>query len=351
VWKRIGRSPALKTGLYIAGALVLALAAWLLRRRLLAIFTPFAVALAIAYVLNPVVLWLQQRRLPRTLAVAAIYLAFFGLVFALSARLVPLVVREADRLAEGIPQYTQQAQQLLNTFYSAARRLNLPLSVQKALEAGLRDAEASLVARLSRIPEMTVDVARGIFNLVLVLILTFYFLKDFEMVKDSLYLVIPRKNRARARKILHEIDTSLGRYVRGQLLVSLLVAAATYLSLLLLGVDFALILALVAGVTNVIPYFGPFLGAIPAVLTALLQAPALALKTALVYTIIQQAESHFIAPQVLGKSLGLHPLVVILALLAGGQFLGLPGLMVAVPATAVARIVIRNLVVPPVDGR
>ena len=115
--------------------------------------------------------------------------------------------------------------------------------------------------------------------------------------------------------------------------------------------DFALILALVAGVTNVIPYFGPFLGAIPAVLTALLQAPALALKTALVYTIIQQAESHFIAPQVLGKSLGLHPLVVILALLAGGQFLGLPGLMVAVPATAVARIVIRNLVVPPVDGR
>ena len=219
MWKRIGRSPALVRPVYRrrpgpgAGSLAVAAAA-------AGDIHSFAVALAIAYVLNPVVLWLQQRRLPRTLAVAAIYLAFFGLVFALSARLVPLVVREADRLAEGIPQYTQQAQQLLNTFYSAARRLNLPLSVQKALEAGLRDAEASLVARLSRIPEMTVDVARGIFNLVLVLILTFYFLKDFEMVKDSLYLVIPRKNRARARKILHEIDTSLGRYVRGQLLVS-----------------------------------------------------------------------------------------------------------------------------------
>lgn len=351
MWERIGKAPTLKTIVLIAGGLTLAVVVFLLRRQLMAVLTPLIIAMAFAYILNPVVLWLQQRRLQRTISVLIIYLIFFGLLFALAAHFTPVVSREADHLTQRIPEYTQQAQRLLNSFYNATDRLRLPESVQDALENSLKDVEKTLVAYLSRIPEMTIDVARAIFNLILVLILTFYLLKDFEMVKDSLYVILPRKSRSRARKILHEIDFSLGRYIRGQLLISLIVAVTTYLSLLLLGVDFALILALLAGASNIIPYFGPFIGAVPAVVVALLKSPTLALKTAIVFFIIQQAEGHLIAPQVLGKSLGLHPLVVIVAMLAGGQFFGIVGLVVAVPVVAVAKIFVRNLVVPPVDGR
>jgi sporulation integral membrane protein YtvI len=340
-----------RTVLQIAGFLALVTILFLVRRQLLAVLKPFIIALALAYILNPVVLWLQQRRFQRTVAVLIIYLIFFGLLFAMVAHFAPVVSREVNHLAERIPWYTQQAQKFLRSFYNATDSLRLPESVQQAIENSLADIEKSMVDYLSRIPQMTTDVARAIFNLALVLILTFYLLKDFEMVKDSLYLVLPRKSRTRARKIFHEIDHSLGKYIRGQLLISLIIALTTYLSLLLLGVDFALILGLLAGATNIIPYFGPFIGAVPAVVVALLKSPALALKTAIVFFIIQQAEGHFIAPQVLGKSLGLHPVVVILTLLVGGQFFGIIGMMVAVPVVAVARILIRNLVVPPVDGR
>lgn len=350
MWERISKAPV-RAILQIAGGLALAAILFLIRRQLLAVFTPFIIALAFAYILNPVVLWLQQRRLHRTVAVLIIYLTFFGLLFALVAHFAPVVSGEVSHLAQRIPWYTQQAQKFLRGFYNATDSLRLPESVQEAIENSLADIEKGLVDYLSRIPQMTTDVARAIFNLALVLILTFYLLKDFEMVKDSFYLVLPRKSRTRARKILHEIDHSLGKYIRGQLLISLIIAFTTYLSLLLLGVDFALILGLLAGATNIIPYFGPFIGAVPAVIVALLKSPTLALKTAIVFFIIQQAEGHFIAPQVLGKSLGLHPVVVILALLVGGQFFGIVGMMVAVPVVAVARILIRNLVVPPVDGR
>lgn len=351
MWERICEVPYLKTTLKIAGALALAILLFLIRRQLLAVFIPFFIALAIAYILNPVVLWLQQHRLGRTISVLIIYLVFFSLLFALFAHFAPLVVRELNNLVQQAPQYTQQAQKLLNNFYLATDRLRLPESVQGALEKSLADIEKSLVDHLSRIPEMTTDLARALFNLVLVLILTFYLLKDFNLVKDSLYLVVPRRSRSRARKILHEIDDSLGKYIRGQTIIIVIISLVTYLGLLLLRVDFALILGLLAGVTNIIPYFGPFLGAVPAVLVALLKSPALALKTVILFFIIQQVEGELIAPQVLGKSLGLHPLAVILALLVGGQFCGVWGLVVAVPVLAVGRIIIRNLVVPPVDGQ
>jgi predicted PurR-regulated permease PerM len=275
---------------------------------------------------------------------------FFGVLFVLIARFVPVVVSEVDRLSRQIPRYTEQAQQLIRDFNETTNRLDLPESVQDAIDTSLRNLEHNLVDALTRIPELTTNVARAVFNIILVLILTFYLLKDFALIKETLHSIVPRKSRSQARKILHEIDHSLGNYVRGQVLISSIIGVSSYMALLFLGVEFALILGIIAGITNIIPYFGPFIGAVPAVVVALLRSPALALKVIIVYTIIQQIESHLIAPQILGKSMGLHPVVVIMALIAGGQFFGIPGMIVAVPVVAVVRILIRNLVLPPVEG-
>lgn len=348
---KISQNSLLKLALQIAGLVLILTVVYLLRRPLLAVLAPVLIAITIAYILNPVAIWLEQRRLSRTMAVLLIFLVFFGLSFVFLARFLPMFIEEVNSLVRRIPQYVQQGQGLLADLYKAASRLNLPPSVPEALEKGLRAAEERLLANLARIPEVTVNVARGLFTFFLVLVLSFYLLRDFDMVGDSIYFIIPRKSRPRARKILHEVDSSLGKYIRGQLVLALVVGVLTYLSLLLLGVDFSLIWGIFAGITNTIPYFGPFLGAVPAVLMALLTSPALALKTVLVFVIIQQVESNFISPYVLGKTLGLHPLVVLVALLAGGQFFGIWGLVAAVPAVAVAKIIIRNLALPPLDKK
>lgn len=322
---------------------------FLFRAQLLAILTPFIIALGIAYILNPVVVWLQQHKVSRPISVLIIYFVFFGLLFILLARLIPVIVAEINRLIEYIPRYTQQAKDLIIQFNEATDRLELPESVQVALDSNLRALEEWLLNILTRVPQLTTNLARGLFNVFLILILTFYFLKDFNVVKEGLFRIIPHKSKQQVRKILHEIDHSLGSYIRGQLLICSIVGVSTYLGLLFLGVDFALILGIVAGITNIIPYFGPFIGAIPAVLVALLKSPLLALKVAVVITLIQQIESHLIAPQVLGRSMGMHPLIVIFTLIAGGQFFGILGMILAVPVAAVIRILLRNLFLRPVQ--
>lgn len=346
---KLPQNSLLKRALQIAGLVLVLIVSYLLRRQLLAVLGPLLIAITISYILNPLVLWLEQRRLSRTMAVILIFAVFFSMAFIFLARVLPLFADEANNLVRRLPQYLQQGQGLLTKFYSAAHRLNLPLSITQALEKSLDSLEARMLAGLGRIPEVTVNVARGLISFFLVLVLSFYILRDFDMVRDSLYYIVPRKGKSRARKILHEVDNSLGRYLRGQLFLALAVGVLTYISLLVLGVEFSLLWGLFAGLTNTIPYFGPILGAVPAVLMALLTSPTLAIKTVIVFVIIQQVESNFISPYVLGKTLDLHPLVVLLALLAGGQFFGFWGLIAAVPAAAVARIVIRNLVLPPLE--
>lgn len=344
---KMPESSALKTALQIAGLILVAAAALWLRRQLAAILVPVFIAGAIAYILNPIANRLEQRFRNRTLAVALIFLLFFALAVAVLAGFLPLFADEVNSLVRRVPQYIGQGQDLLTKLNGALARLNLPPSVPGALEKGLKAAEDRLLARLANIPQVTVNLAKGLFTFSLVLVLSFYFLRDFDLVSQSLYWVIPRRSRPRARKILQEVDSSLGKYIRGQLLLGLVVAISAYISLLILGVEFSLIWGIFAGLTNTIPYFGSFLGAAPAVLMALLTSPSLALKTTIVFLIIQQVESNFISPYVLGKTLGLHPLVVFLALLVGGQFLGLWGLVLAVPLVAAGRIVIRNLALPP----
>ena len=323
------------------------LAAYLLRRQLLAVAGPVLIALIIAYLFNPLATILERRCRSRTVAVLIIFLVCFGVIGGVIARVLPLIQEEASSLVGRIPLLIQRGQGLLANLRRSAERLHLPPSVPEALEKGIGAFEENLLAFLTRIPQITVNFAKGVFTTFLVVMLSFYLLRDYQAIRDSLYFLIPRRRRLQVQKILREADCSLGKYIRGQLFLALVVGLLTYVSLLLLGVEFSLLWGIIAGITNTIPYFGPFIGAAPAIFVALLATPILAVKTAIVFFLIQQVESNFISPPVLGKSVGLHPLVVLLALLVGGEFFGIWGLILAVPAVAVGRIVVRNLALPP----
>lgn len=341
--EKLRTNPVLKLIVQIVAAILLIVLLWLFGAKLLSILMPFAIAFTIAYILNPMVVWLQKRKIKRFIAVIIIYFIFFGLLFMLFSRLVPAVVAEVNRFSGHIPRYIQQAQELIQEFEDARNHLELPDTVHEVINDGLASLESTLLTTLSRIPEYTTGFARFLFDVFLVLILTFYFLKDFHIIKKGILNAIPANRKHRAYKILREIDQSLGNYIRGQLIICSVIGVSTYLGLLVLGVDFAMMLGVVAGVTNIIPYFGPFIGAFPAVIVALLQSPLMALKVAIVITVIQQVESQLIAPQVLGKRMGMHPLLVIGALIAGGQFFGIIGMVIGVPVVAIIRVLIRNL--------
>lgn len=315
---------------------------YVFRKELLAVITPFFIALAIAYILNPVVIWLEKRKIPRSLAVMGIYLMVFGLLFFMIGRLVPTVINEINRFSVHIPRYIDRAQELIEEFNQAAAHIQLPDSVNEAIMENLDRLEGTLIDVVKRIPEYTTGLAKTLFSIFLVLILTFYFLKDFEQVKKAFYGMIPSHKQERTAKIMGEIDQSLGNYIRGQLIICTVIGVSTYFALVILKVEYALILGIMAGVTNIIPYFGPFIGAFPSIIVALLQSPMLALKVAVAITVIQQLESQILAPQVLGKSMGMHPLLVIGALIAGGQFFGIPGMILGVPIAAIIRILVRN---------
>lgn len=184
----------------------------------------------------------------------------------------------------------------------------------------------------------TLDIFQSFIGAVLVAVITFYMLLD----KDKLELRFGRlfgKYQDKARGLLRKIEIKLGAWLRGQLLLSLIVAVLIYAGLVVIGVNFALPLAVISGLLEVVPIIGPIISAIPAILIALITSPVLALIVAAWYLIVQQAESHIIVPQVMKRAVGLNPLVVILAIAIGDRLLGIAGALLAVPIAVVIQII------------
>ncbi|NLM46811.1 MAG: AI-2E family transporter [Firmicutes bacterium] len=331
-------------GAVLAVALILLL--WLLQigRQLFSLFIPFLLSIILAYILNPLVEFLEDRRVPRSLGILLIYAVFFSFVFLFGVTAIPALISELQKLGEMLPQYTGQFQDFLFSLQTDYRRINLPESIRMALDQNLLSLQAAIQNVLERVTGSVLSLFSNLLAILIIPLMVYYFLRDMDALKRSLVLLFPKKYRSWFVSMGSEMDRTLGAYFRGILVISFLVAVLTYVGLALVGLDYALILGILAGLTNVIPYFGPIIGAIPAVLLALLTSPALALKAGLVYVVVQQLESQIITPQVLGRSLGLHPLVVIFVLILGGKLYGLPGLIFAVPFTAIIRIFLKHVI-------
>lgn len=308
------------------------------------VLLPFVLAIIIAYILNPLVEFLESRRMPRYLGILLIYAVFFSLIFLIGIGTIPTLIYELQKLGEMIPEYTGRFQAFISHLQSDYQRFNLPDSVRAVLDQNIVAMQNNLQNLLERITGTILGLFSHMFTILIIPLLVYYILRDMENLKRSLVLVFPKRYRKWVATVGSEMDRTLGAYFRGMLFICFIVGLLTYVGLLLLGVEFALILGIISGITNIIPYFGPLIGAVPAVLIALLNSPALVLKVIIVIIIVQQLESQFIAPQILGRSLGLHPLIVIFALIVGGRLFGLGGLIFAVPFAAVLRIFLKHAV-------
>lgn len=321
---------------FILAAIIVAAGMFLYAVR--GMLAPFALAAVVTYVLAPGVDYLGRLGLRRTWSILLIYgfLALTGglvLVF-----LLPALASEVDRLIASIPGFTAQVQGFVRDLQENYSRIELPSSIRKVIDDTISGTERTLVQLLEMTAAGLVNLLTAIPSLLLAPVLAFYILADLDRLKLSGMNLIPRSVRGEWLSLLGEIDEIISGFVGGLLLVAAVVGTMVTVAMTLLGMPFAVLLGIVAGVTEIIPYFGPVLGALPALAVALLRGPVLALEVGVAFIIIQQVENAVVAPRIMGARLRLHPLVIIFALLAGGQLFGIAGLLLAVPAAGVLRV-------------
>ncbi len=357
-WLRAeGRSQRLLAGVsltwIVVGVLVLAYIGWRLLWPPVAIIAPpLLVAALVVYALDPAVSMLERRRVPRPLGTLITYVVLIAAMVGLTLASAPLVGAQIGSLAEEAPEMRDRGIDLLEQGAAAVGiELNLTPDAdggeivrEVADEAGaaLQDEESrrQLLAAAGGIAGMATGVAQGLLLLLLGPVLAFYVLADLPRLTAMARKALPPERRQSTFELATAVGRVTGGYVRGQILVALFVGVLSTLGFWLIGLPFWALVGIVAGVSNMVPFLGPIIGGGLGVVVALLASGVpLAVWVVVVMLVVQQFEGHLISPLVMGRTVKLHPLAVILAVLVGGALFGLPGLLLAVPAAAAAKVV------------
>lgn len=322
----------------LCGAIFLAACFFYLLKGLL---LSLVLAVLLTFFFNPLVNTLENRGTPRTGAILLVYLAlfFFGAGFFLYG--VPRTIEQLDRLAQTIPVYTMQIQDIIQSVQSRYDTLNIPEGMRQVIDERIYRLEEILLEQVRRTVDLLIGAVGYTFKILLAPVFAFYFLRDLQLIKAKSMLLLPAAWRKDVADVLREINRVLVSFVRGYLSVAAIVGGMTAAGMALLGMEFAMMLGFFAGLTELIPYFGPALGAVPAICLALLHSQWMALKVFLVFLIIHQFEGYIISPKILGNKVGLHPLIVICSLFVGGELYGLTGMLLAVPVAAVCRVILK----------
>jgi predicted PurR-regulated permease PerM len=310
------------------------------------IFPPLVVALVLVYVLNPLVSRLQQRGMSRLLASLLTYLVFVSLIVVGLRYLIPVLADQVREFAGSVPDLIDRAQSSLRDF---AERLGLNVGTGLFLDP---ENQQQVVNFLGGMLSFT----RGLFHVALILILgpilAFYLLVDLPKIRRGLQAFIPTRRRAEVESVLRDLGRALGGFFRGQLLVALFVGIASSLGLYIVGLPYWAVIGMIAGLFNLIPMIGPFIGAIPALFIAFTTTTAgegllrlkpgwpMALGATIALLTVQQIDNHIISPNIVARTVRLHPVTVMLGLLSGGTILGVWGMLLAVPTIAAVKILL-----------
>lgn len=288
-------------------------------------------AIIIASAVNPFGNWLDRKRFPRLLGVLLLYLFVFFLAVGFLTLVVPFVSNEVGQLTEDLPLFIAKITASLETIKEEAGAFDIISELQLLLDAFSQFLQVSSQSAVGLI----IKVFGGVVSFFGIIIISFYLSVMRGGIENFLRSVVPDKHENYVLDLWHRSERKLGQWVQAQLLLSLIVGLLTFVGLSLLGVKFALLLAVLIMVLELVPNVGPVLGAIPAVGVAFFQAPTLGLWVLLLYVFIQQFENHVLTPLVLGKRLGINPVVVIISLLVGFNLAGILGMILAVPLATV----------------
>jgi predicted PurR-regulated permease PerM len=302
------------------------------------------VALIFASAVDPWVDWMQSKKIPRVLGILFIYMGLFTATGGVIYLLMPPIIEQLGDLSTRFPlilDRTISTFSSLKEFLTDHGILNEIKNYFSSLSPeNIQSAAANVITKVY-------DFILGIFAFFLVLVMTFYIVVEENALKKIVWSVSPEKYQIYIINLVNRMQKKIGLWLRGQLILSCIIFLLTYISLSILGVKYALVLALVAGMTEFVPYLGPLMASIPAIFLAYTQAPMLALFVAILYYIIQLVENNIIVPKLMQKVVGLNPIISIVVLLIGYKIAGIPGAILAIPVATAAKVFINDVV----DGK
>lgn len=323
----------------------------------------YFIGIVLAYILAPLVDRLQGwltsagerirfkflRKNARGISIIISYMILIGLIAGFVSLVVPVVSNEAQELWSRRDVIWEQIRRVAENVFEQYQLL--PDSIRNQIDEVFANINTRLAEGLQLVIEQAFEVtgvaitytASIVLGITIVPFWTFFLLRDFPDLKESISLMIPTAIRADANCILRMLDRTIGAYLRGQIALSVIIGVMQTIVMSIIGLEYALLLGFIAAILEIIPNIGPTLAAIPAVLLALTHSPILALITAVACNMIQNVENSFIVPRILGRSLGLHPVVMMVMLVVGTEIAGLPGLFLAPILTAVSRDIYRYL--------
>ncbi len=306
--------------------------------RVRVILTPFLLALFLAYLLEPPVQSLTRRGLGRVASILVVY-AVVGLVAGAGAMLiVPKVATELGRLGQNIPVYAADFEAAILGLEDRYQNLALPSGLRAALDEVVRRLQAAAMGQVQSASGALFSVFHGIFSLIAAPLIAFYILKDLHVFRRALVAWLPARSRGEILALLSAVNLVISGFVRGQLLVALAVGLMATAATALLGLRYATLIGLLAGITDVIPYFGPVIGALPALMLALPMGFLKVAEVIVAFLAVHQLENAVVGPKIMADNVDLHPLTVMFAILAGGVVAGVLGMVLAVPVVGVLKV-------------
>jgi len=289
----------------------------------------FLISVIISSAIDPLADYLYKKKVPRGFSVLIVYVLFLGIVGMVISLLVPPIIEQFQALSQD---------DFYNTFVSRAGGLRdslQNLGIDETVNENIRKFASSVSNSLFSLGR---NVLTGLLSVVTVLVVSFYLSAEENGTKNFIKHLVPFKSQAYANSLVSKIQKKIGYWVLGQFILSVSIFAVTYAGLLILNVEYALVLALIAGLLEVVPYIGPIIAVIPAAFFAFIQNPPLALAVIILYLIIQQLENHLLVPMIMSRSTGLSPILVILGVLVGGSLGGLVGAIIAIPVLSGAMV-------------
>lgn len=305
---------------------------------------PFLIGLFLAYLLNPAVCYLEKKNIRRAWAIIAVYIILFCVVVIGGSKLLAIFIRELQSFALDLPFMIENINKLLIKIQSEYQNSTLPYYLRIAIDDALLLLENEMQEFIGQVVNGIIKLISQSIGLAISPILAFYLLHDWYKIKSEMLSLLPSSWRTELVSFFRDVDKVLGGIIRGQLIVACIIGMFVTIGLYLLQVKFALIIGILAALFDVIPYFGPIIGASPAVMLALLESPWLTIKVILLFFIIQQIEGNIIHPKIIGETIGLHPLTVIFFVFVGGEVAGLIGMLLGVPIVAIGKVLLRHII-------
>lgn len=329
------------------------------------------IAIIFAYIIDPIVNYLERKGVKRQFGVIIVYISVVLIFGVLIVSVIPKTINEISKLLASLPEMVDTLTKNVNSFLTdifAKFNIELPdnfidfykesnpkvegnvetpqivsnilNSMKKTIDDLVTKAQGSIMGSLSGVFSKVYGFVTSAFRLVLIIIFSFYFSVDKEKFTHKVRKSMPNKYREDITYLANRIDIALQQFIRGRMLLAIFVGFLTMIYLLILRVDFAIIIGLITCVADIIPFIGPFLGCVPAVLFAFMDSPIKAFWVLILFILVQWIENNILAPKLIGDSTGLNPLLILISIIIGGGIFGVWGMVISVPITSIICILI-----------